>query len=70
MLCFPPSDHVADKFGVEPSQIKTAIRTKLNNEDKLLKKRMGFVKTEKPSFCRDVEIEKGEDPDGEMRSDL
>lgn len=39
-------DHVADKFGVESSQIKTAIRTKLNNEDKLLKKRLGLGKTE------------------------
>lgn len=40
------SDHVAVKFGVDSSQIKTAIRTKLNNEDKLLKKRLGLVKTE------------------------
>lgn len=39
-------DHVTDKFGVDRSQIKTAIRTKLNNEDKLLKKRLGLVKTE------------------------
>ncbi|XP_028262185.1 uncharacterized protein LOC114436222 isoform X2 [Parambassis ranga] len=39
-------DHVAVKFGVDSSQIKTAIRTKLNNEDKLLKKRLGLVKTE------------------------
>ncbi|XP_061543524.1 uncharacterized protein LOC133408533 isoform X1 [Phycodurus eques] len=39
-------DHVAVKFGVDSSQIKTAIRTKLNNEDKLLKKRMGLVKVE------------------------
>ncbi|XP_034022257.1 uncharacterized protein LOC117506770 isoform X2 [Thalassophryne amazonica] len=39
-------DHVADKFGVDSSQIKTAIRTKLNNEDKLLKKRLGLVKAD------------------------
>ncbi|KAM9408895.1 uncharacterized protein KZ484_001258 isoform 2-T2 [Pholidichthys leucotaenia] len=39
-------EHVAAKFGVESSQIKTAIRTKLNNEDKLLKKRLGLVKNE------------------------
>ncbi|XP_051931464.1 uncharacterized protein LOC127607306 isoform X2 [Hippocampus zosterae] len=39
-------EHVAVKFGVDRSQIKTAIRTKLNNEDKLLKKRMGLVKVE------------------------
>ena len=32
------------KFAVDGSQIKTAIRTKLNNEDKLLKKRMGINK--------------------------
>ncbi|GLD64584.1 uncharacterized protein AKAME5_001612300 [Lates japonicus] len=36
-------DHVAVKFGVDSSQIKTAIRTKLNNEDKLLKKRLGLA---------------------------
>ncbi|XP_068171725.1 uncharacterized protein [Antennarius striatus] len=42
-------DHVAVKFGVDSSQIKTAIRTKLNNEDKLLKKRLGLVKTENKS---------------------
>ncbi|XP_072239234.1 uncharacterized protein [Leuresthes tenuis] len=39
-------DHVTDRFGVDNSQIKTAIRTKLNNEDKLLKKRLGMGKTE------------------------
>ncbi|XP_077430358.1 uncharacterized protein LOC144057023 isoform X2 [Vanacampus margaritifer] len=39
-------DHVGAKFGVDNSQIKTAIRTKLNNEDKLLKKRLGLVKAE------------------------
>ncbi|KAM4613105.1 uncharacterized protein ACJ7VT_011288 isoform 1-T2 [Polymixia lowei] len=39
-------DHVGIKFGVDSSQIKTAIRTKLNNEDKLLKKRLGLVKPE------------------------
>lgn len=42
----PFSDHVSDKFGVDHSQIKTAIRTKLNNEDKLLKKRLGLGKVE------------------------
>ncbi|KAG7494988.1 hypothetical protein JOB18_041545 [Solea senegalensis] len=54
-------DHVADKFGVDCSQIKTAIRTKLNNEDKLLKKRMGLVKTENKaiidqSFCHGASL--------------
>ncbi|KAM6927832.1 uncharacterized protein FYW49_004005 [Xenentodon cancila] len=39
-------DHVGCKFGIDSSQIKTAIRTKLNNEDKLLKKRLGLGKTE------------------------
>ncbi|XP_061583282.1 uncharacterized protein LOC133448607 [Cololabis saira] len=39
-------DHVGCKFGIDGSQIKTAIRTKLNNEDKLLKKRLGLGKTE------------------------
>ncbi|KAK5872569.1 hypothetical protein PBY51_013254 [Eleginops maclovinus] len=51
-------EHVALKFGVDSSQIKTAIRTKLNNEDKLLKKRLGIGKAENksfidPSFCHD-----------------
>lgn len=36
-------EHVSVKFGVDHSQIKTAIRTKLNNEDKLLKKRLGLT---------------------------
>ncbi|KAE8298468.1 Protein insensitive [Larimichthys crocea] len=54
-------DHVAVKFGVDSSQIKTAIRTKLNNEDKLLKKRLGVGKAEnKPmtdhSFCQDTSL--------------
>ncbi|KAM6979776.1 uncharacterized protein FYW47_018941 isoform 2-T2 [Aplochiton taeniatus] len=35
-------DHVRIKFGVDIGQVKTAIRTKLNNEDKLLKKRLGI----------------------------
>ncbi|XP_057702422.1 uncharacterized protein LOC130922003 isoform X5 [Corythoichthys intestinalis] len=39
-------DHVSVKFGVDSTLIKTAIRTKLNNEDKLLKKRLGWVKSE------------------------
>ncbi|XP_011612233.1 uncharacterized protein isoform X1 [Takifugu rubripes] len=42
-------DHVSGKFGVDHSQIKTAIRTKLNNEDKLLKKRLGLGKVEHKS---------------------
>ncbi|XP_047438907.1 uncharacterized protein LOC125006678 [Mugil cephalus] len=51
-------DHVEVKFGVDSSQIKTAIRTKLNNEDKLLKKRLGLGKNEnkgiiEQSFCQD-----------------
>ncbi|XP_030274529.1 uncharacterized protein LOC115582615 isoform X2 [Sparus aurata] len=54
-------DHVAAKFGVDRSQIKTAIRTKLNNEDKLLKKRLGFCKAEnkavvEPSFCQEASL--------------
>ncbi|XP_053725229.1 uncharacterized protein LOC128761200 isoform X3 [Synchiropus splendidus] len=39
-------EHVALRFGVDCSQIKTAIRTKLNNEDKLLKKRLGLDRAE------------------------
>ncbi|XP_070700723.1 uncharacterized protein [Pempheris klunzingeri] len=54
-------DHVALKFGVDSSQIKTAIRTKLNNEDKLLKKRLGLIKTENKgildqSFSQDASL--------------
>lgn len=54
-------DHVTAKFGVDNSQIKTAIRTKLNNEDKLLKKRLGLGKSEPKtlidqSFCQDAAI--------------
>ncbi|XP_008406948.1 uncharacterized protein LOC103464550 isoform X1 [Poecilia reticulata] len=54
-------DHVAEKFGVDTTQIKYAIRTKLNNEDKLLKKRLGLVKTENrasvdQTFCQDASI--------------
>ncbi|CAK6974244.1 uncharacterized protein LOC128355834 [Scomber scombrus] len=54
-------DHVAVKFSVDGSQIKTAIRTKLNNEDKLLKKRLGLVKIENKSIhdqnmCQDVSL--------------
>ncbi|XP_040060466.2 uncharacterized protein LOC120835514 isoform X1 [Gasterosteus aculeatus] len=48
--------HVGVKFGVESSQIKIAIRTKLNNEDKLLKKRLGMGKSDskaiEQSFCQ------------------
>ncbi|XP_041748241.1 uncharacterized protein LOC121578153 isoform X3 [Coregonus clupeaformis] len=35
-------DHVRIKFGVDYSAIRAAVRTKLNNEDKLLKKRLGI----------------------------
>ncbi|AWP02689.1 GI23044 product from transcript GI23044-RA [Scophthalmus maximus] len=54
-------DHVTVKFGVDSSQIKTAIRTKLNNEDKLLKKRLGLGKPENKatvdqSFCQDASL--------------
>lgn len=54
-------DHVAVKFGVDCSQIKTAIRTKLNNEDKLLKKRLGLVKSENKAlidqgFCQGASL--------------
>ncbi|CAJ1050621.1 uncharacterized protein LOC121503738 isoform X2 [Xyrichtys novacula] len=54
-------DHVAVKFGVDGSQIKTAIRTKLNNEDKLLKKRLGLGKVEHKavndqSLCQDTSL--------------
>ncbi|XP_059186027.1 uncharacterized protein LOC131968958 isoform X2 [Centropristis striata] len=64
-------DHVAVKFGVDSSQIKTAIRTKLNNEDKLLKKRLGMVKAENKaiidaSFCQDASLLP---ENGGMRSD-
>ena len=39
---------------MDGSQIKTAIRTKLNNEDKLLKKRLGINKQDhKNSFSFD-----------------
>ncbi|XP_029906486.1 uncharacterized protein LOC115358673 [Myripristis murdjan] len=52
-------DHVGIKFGVDNSQIKTAIRTKLNNEDKLLKKRLGLGRAEPrvvvdQSSCQDA----------------
>ena len=69
MFLFP--EHVAVKFGVDGSQIKTAIRTKLNNEDKLLKKRMGLSKAENKvmidqSFCQDMSLLPENEP---MRSD-
>ncbi|XP_068567812.1 uncharacterized protein [Cebidichthys violaceus] len=53
--------HVGVKFGVESSQIKIAIRTKLNNEDKLLKKRLGMGKAENKaiidqSLCQDASL--------------
>lgn len=62
---------MAAKFGVDSSQIKTAIRTKLNNEDKLLKKRLGLGKTEsrasaEQSFCHDASLVP---EDGAMTSD-
>lgn len=70
-FCFFPADHVAAKFSVDSSQIKTAIRTKLNNEDKLLKKRLGLGKTEnranaEQSFCQDASLLPD---DGAMTSD-
>ncbi|XP_076012913.1 uncharacterized protein LOC143005397 isoform X2 [Genypterus blacodes] len=46
-------DHVAAKFAVDSSQIKTAIRTKLNNEDKLMKRRLGLGKAENKA-CQDA----------------
>ncbi|XP_034388171.1 uncharacterized protein LOC117730530 isoform X2 [Cyclopterus lumpus] len=53
--------HVTVKFGVESSLIKIAIRTKLNNEDKLLKKRLGIAKAEnkamlEQSLCQDASL--------------
>lgn len=60
-ILLPPSDHVAVKFNVDQSQIRTAIRTKLNNEDKLLKKRLGLCKAEnkaamEQSYCQDTSL--------------
>ncbi|XP_008317942.1 uncharacterized protein LOC103385744 [Cynoglossus semilaevis] len=54
-------DHVSTKFGVDCSQIRTAIRTKLNNEDKLLKKRLGLIRHEHrasldPNLCQDSSL--------------
>ncbi|XP_029358584.1 uncharacterized protein LOC115043936 [Echeneis naucrates] len=62
-------DHVAAKFGVDCSQIKTAIRTKLNNEDKLLKKRLGLGKAENKTivdqdFCQDAALLPENEPIG------
>ncbi|XP_015248105.1 PREDICTED: uncharacterized protein LOC107096114 isoform X1 [Cyprinodon variegatus] len=59
-------DHVAEKFGVDSTQIKYAIRTKLNNEDKLLKKRLGLAKAENrvavdQTFCQDASLLSGND---------
>lgn len=56
-----PPDHVTVKFNVDQSQIRTAIRTKLNNEDKLMKKRLGLCKVEnkaamEQSFCQDTSL--------------
>uniref|UniRef100_A0A1A8JLM5 BEN domain-containing protein n=2 Tax=Nothobranchius TaxID=28779 RepID=A0A1A8JLM5_NOTKU len=55
-------DHVAEKFGVDSTQIKNAIRTKLNNEDKLMKKRLGLNRADsrvivEPAFCRDASLQ-------------
>lgn len=55
------ADHVSTKFGVDCSQIRTAIRTKLNNEDKLLKKRLGLIRHEHrasldPNLCQDSSL--------------
>ncbi|KAF6726078.1 hypothetical protein FQA47_007536 [Oryzias melastigma] len=54
-------DHVVEKFCVDSSQVKTAIRTKLNNEDKLFKKRLGIGRAEsKPvsdqTFSQDASL--------------
>lgn len=54
-------DHVAEKFRVDSTQIKYAIRTKLNNEDKLLKKRLGLTKAENrvpvdQTFCQEASL--------------
>ncbi|KAM4582995.1 uncharacterized protein V3H82_006927 isoform 2-T3 [Fundulus diaphanus] len=59
-------DHVAEKFAVDSTQIKYAIRTKLNNEDKLLKKRLGLTKAESraavdQTFCQDALFLSGND---------
>lgn len=61
ILPLPFLDHVAVKFNVDQSQIRTAIRTKLNNEDKLLKKRLGLCKAEnkavmEQSYCQDTSL--------------
>ncbi|XP_072308551.1 uncharacterized protein [Eucyclogobius newberryi] len=50
-------EHISSKFGVDHGLIKTAIRTKLNNEDKLFKKRHGLGKSENkiaPVFCPEI----------------
>ncbi|XP_017263629.1 uncharacterized protein LOC108231221 [Kryptolebias marmoratus] len=54
-------DHVAAKFGVDGNLIKTAIRTKLNNEDKLMKKRLGLNRADSraavdQTFCQDASL--------------
>lgn len=46
---------------MDSSQIKTAIRTKLNNEDKLFKKRLGIGRAEnravsEPTFSQDASL--------------
>ncbi|KAJ3602048.1 hypothetical protein NHX12_029808 [Muraenolepis orangiensis] len=62
-------DHVGVKFGVDGSQIKTAIRTKLNNEDKLLKKRMGINKQEnKTAFDQSSSFEQSFEQNAEGQS--
>ncbi|XP_020789800.1 uncharacterized protein LOC110168664 isoform X2 [Boleophthalmus pectinirostris] len=50
-------EHISSKFGVDHGLIKTAIRTKLNNEDKLFKKRHGLGKSENkipPVYCPEI----------------
>ncbi|XP_066554202.1 protein insensitive [Amia ocellicauda] len=38
-------EHIKIKFGVDSSLVRAAIRTKLNNEDKMLKKRLNNLLT-------------------------
>lgn len=50
-------EHISRKFGVDHGLIKTAIRTKLNNEDKLFKKRHGLCKSDNkvaPAYCPEI----------------
>lgn len=40
MFVFTLSEHVKSKFGVQDGEVKAVIRSKLNNEDKLWRKRL------------------------------